>query len=328
MIAIIIIIIINFIKLPYYVTRPGMATELEPIVEVENGYEEEGSFSLTTVRIGRANPFTYLSAQFNKYHEIFPVAQVKQEGESDAEYLTRQIHLMETSQDAAIAIAYTKAGKKVEYRHQGVYITFVMEGMPGEGKLKAGDRVFKADDKELTTAEEFIAYVGEKSAGDEVAVTYKRDGKENTVSLTLAPFPNDPERAGVGISLVTDSEVVVDPKVTLKTEDIGGPSAGLMMSLEIYNQLVEEDITKGQKIAGTGTINSNGEVGPIGGISQKIVAADKAGASIFFAPNEKGKSRSNYEIAIEAARDIDTKMKVVPVDTFDDALHFLMKKHQ
>ena len=78
------------------------------------------------------------------------------------------------------------------------------------------------------------------------------------------------------------------PKVTVKTDEIGGPSAGFMFSLEIYNQLTEEDLTKGYQIAGTGTIDADGTVGPIGGIEQKIVAADKAGAEFFFAPNEKG----------------------------------------
>ena len=106
---------------------------------------------------------------------------------------------------------------------------------------------------------------------------------------------------------------------------IGGPSAGLMFTLEIYNQLVKEDITKGHEIAGTGTINEKGEVGPIGGISQKVVAAHNAGAEIFFAPNENGKEKSNYKDAVKTAKDINTKMKIIPVDTLDDALMYLDK---
>jgi PDZ domain-containing protein len=101
-----------------------------------------------------------------------------------------------------------------------------------------------------------------------------------------------------------------------------------MFSLEIYNQLTKEDITKGHHIAGTGTIDVNGTVGPIGGIEQKINAADKAGAEIFFAPNEKGAKDSNYRAAVKTAKDIGTKMKIVPVDTFDDAVHYLQKLPQ
>jgi PDZ domain-containing protein len=125
--------------------------------------------------------------------------------------------------------------------------------------------------------------------------------------------------------LVDDKEIIVNPKVTVKTDEIGGPSAGLMFALEIYDQLMEEDFTKGYKIAGTGTIDSKGAVGPIGGIDQKIVAADKAGAEIFFAPNEKGISDSNYNLAVKTVNEIDSKMKIVPVDLIDDAINYLQK---
>ena len=81
----------------------------------------------------------------------------------------------------------------------------------------------------------------------------------------------------------------------MNTEEIGGPSAGFMFSLEIYNQLTKEDLTKGYEIAGTGTISPDGTVGRIGGIEQKIIAADKAGADIFLAPNENGEKDSNYQ---------------------------------
>ena len=132
-------------------------------------------------------------------------------------------------------------------------------------------------------------------------------------------------RAAVGIQLVDDKEIDVEPDVRVQSEEIGGPSAGLMFSLEIYNQLTKEDLTKGYEIAGTGTITPEGIVGRIGGIQQKVVAADKAGAEIFFAPFEKGAKGSNYEEAMIAADDINTKMKIVPVDTFDDAVSYLEK---
>ena len=96
-----------------------------------------------------------------------------------------------------------------------------------------------------------------------------------------------------------------------------------MFSLEIYNQLVKEDMTKGYTIAGTGTIDEEGHVGAIGGIDQKIVAASESGADIFFAPNENGAVGSNYEVALATAEDIGTSMKVVPVDTMEDALNYL-----
>ncbi|WP_102271566.1 SepM family pheromone-processing serine protease [Cytobacillus massiliigabonensis] len=322
-IAAIIILITSFYYLPFYVSKPGMAKELEPIIEVENGFDEQGSFMLTTVRMGRANIYSYAIAKLSKYQEIFPIKAIRNENETDKEYNVRQLHLMATSKLAAIETAYKKAGIPIEYDYNGVFVLNVMPGMPAEGKLEAGDRIFKVDGNEFESSEQFIQYVSGKSAGDEVTFAIDRNEEINEVKIPLKLL-KETGKAGVGITLVDDKEIVVTPNVTINSEDIGGPSAGFMFSLEIYNQLTEEDLTRGYPIAGTGTIDLNGNVGPIGGIEQKIIAADKAGAEIFFAPNEKGASDSNYRAAVKTAKDIKTKMKIIPIDTFDEAITYLM----
>jgi Lon-like protease len=309
--------------LPYYVTKPGMAKELEPIVEVEGGYDEEGSFMLTTVRMGRANIYAYIIAKLSKYQEIFPVEDIRAEDESDEEYNIRQLHMMDNSKTAAIEVAYKKAGKPVEYAYKGVYVLRIMEGMPAEGKLMPGDLVFEVDGNEFKSSDDFIEYISSKKPGDTVELSYKRNGKTNSVKVPLKALDDGSDRPVVGIELVDDKAIDVEPEVTVQSDEIGGPSAGLMFSLEIYNQLTEEDLTKGYEIAGTGTMSPDGTVGRIGGIQQKVVAADKAGAEIFFAPSEKGAKGSNYEEAMIAAEDINTKMKIVPVDTFDEAVSYL-----
>jgi Lon-like protease len=311
--------------LPYYVSKPGMAQELEPIVEVEGGYDEEGSFMLTTVRMGRANIYAYIIAKLSKYQEIYALEDIRAENESDEEYNIRQLHMMDNSKTSAIEVAYNKAGIPVNYKYKGVYVLRVMEGMPAEGKLMPGDLVFEVDGNAFESSDEFIEYIGSKKPGDIVELSYKRNGNSNQVEVPLKELEDGSNRAAVGIQLVDDKEIDVDPDVTVQSEEIGGPSAGLMFSLEIYNQLTEEDLTKGYQIAGTGTITPDGIVGRIGGIQQKVVAADKAGAEIFFAPYEKGAKDSNYEEAMIAAKDIDTKMKIVPIDTFDDAVSYLEK---
>ncbi|KZZ82964.1 SepM family pheromone-processing serine protease [Bacillus sp. SJS] len=327
-IGIIIAMAISYIKLPYYVTKPGNASALEPIIKVDGGYDSAGSFSLTTVSIGRASILGYLAAQFDEYAEILPMNQVKAPEESDEEYLNRQLKLMEGSQESALILAYHKAGKEVTSKFNGVYVNSLIKGMPAAKSLKAGDRVYEVDGKVLKSSEEFVSYVEKKKEGDQVSITFERRGSKRTVTVAIAKFPESltkggQSRAGIGITLMTDREVTVNPDIKLDTEDIGGPSAGLMMSLEIYDQLTKEDYTKGYQIAGTGTIAETGEVGPIGGISQKIVAADKSGAEIFFAPSENGKKGSNYEEAVKTAKDIKTKMKIVPVDRFSDAVSYL-----
>ena len=87
----------SFYLLPYYISKPGMAKELQPIIEVEDGYDEEGSFMLTTVRMGRANIYSYLIAKYSKYQEIYPLDEIRPEEETDEEYSVRQLHLMDSS---------------------------------------------------------------------------------------------------------------------------------------------------------------------------------------------------------------------------------------
>jgi PDZ domain-containing protein len=132
------------------------------------------------------------------------------------------------------------------------------------------------------------------------------------------------QRYGLGIIPENTQTVDVPKKVKISTEGIGGPSAGLMMTLEIYDQIrTDLNLTRGYRIAGTGTINADGTVGRIGGIQQKVMAADQAGAEIFFAPNDEGSRPSNYQEAMEAGERIGTSMRIVPVRTVDDAIRFL-----
>ncbi|MBT2687916.1 PDZ domain-containing protein [Bacillus sp. ISL-47] len=322
LIVAVMILLSSFYYLPYYVSKPGMAKELEPIIEVENGYEEKGTFMLTTVRMGRANIYAYVTAKLSKYQELYPVEDIRGENETDEEYNVRQLHLMASSKLAAIETAYKKAGIPIKYDYNGVYVLNVMPDMPAHGKLQAGDRIFKVNGKEFESSDEFIGTVSEKQEGDEITLTYERQDHTKETTITLKTL-QETGKPGVGITLVDDKEVEVEPAVNIESDEIGGPSAGLMFSLEIYNQLIKEDLTGGFQIAGTGTINAEGTVGRIGGIEQKIVAADKAGAEIFFAPNENGAKDSNYKAAAATAKDIGTDMKIVPVDTFDDAVEYL-----
>ncbi|RFU60328.1 SepM family pheromone-processing serine protease [Bacillus sp. V59.32b] len=325
LIVVVLLIASSFYYLPYYVSKPGMAKDLEPLVEVEGGDDASGNFMLTTVRMGKANIYSYAMAKFNKYHEIYPEAEIRGEGETDKEFNVRQLHLMDGSKNNAIQIAYEKAGKPISFEYLGVYVLNVLKGMPADGKLQPGDQIIEVDDLKFQSSKQFIDYVGGKKAGDTVTLVYKRESETETVVLKLKQFEEDNKKVGIGISLDDDKKVITDPAISMDTDQIGGPSAGLMFTLEIYNQLTKGDITKGYQIAGTGTMSEDGTVGPIGGIQQKIVAADKAGADIFFAPNENGAERSNYRQALIAAKDIKTDMEIVPVDTVDDALKYLDK---
>lgn len=309
-------------QLPYYIYKPGLADDLTEIVTVEDGFSAEGSLHLVTVSGGQATPFDLFVAKLLPFHEIVSLEEARPEGISDEEYMRHQLFLMENSQHAAMAVAYEAADKDVEIISNGVYVVQVVEDMPAEDVMEAGDRITAVNDMEINDAEELTEYVQNQEAGDQLYFTINRDGETLEEQVEVADFEEE-DKVGIGIQLVTDEEIDVTPTMDFNSGKIGGPSAGLMFSLEIYNQLLEEDITKGYNIVGTGEIDYDGGVHPIGGIDKKVVAADKEGADMFFAPNEAGKEDSNYIVAKETAEKINSDMKIVPVDSFQDALDYL-----
>lgn len=322
------IIALFYIKLPYYVTYPGEAEPLDEMITVEDGHKEKGDFMLTTIRLGKASVIQYIIAHFNKYHMIYSEHHIKHDWESDRDYDHRQLKIMENSQQTATIVAFQLANEPIEVRNEGVIVSGTIKEMPAAKKLQVGDVIIAVDDKKIDEAKELLDYLKDKKGGDVVQLTIERNNKKRKISLPIEKFPQkyvankDDPRYGIGIvGPVTKTVVHTEKKVTFDTDNIGGPSAGLMFTLEIYSQLTDKDITKGYKIAGTGEIFEDGKVGAIGGIAQKVVAAHKAGADIFFAPV----SGNNYEDAKEAAKDIHTKMKIVPLNHVNEALDYLDK---
>lgn len=320
------VVFLSSYRLDSYITRPGGAYELSPLVEVAGGDEDDaGSLSLMTVSMLTATPALYFWSQFQDGYKVLPPEQVRSPHESDEEYNVRQLKLMSDSQVNALQIAFQQAELPYEISNNGVFVLNVLTGGAADGVLAPGDRVLNVDGNSFTEMQELIDYLSDKEDGQVVDVLYEREDRKISTEIELAPLPTDPERVGLGISFVEDKSIETTPEVEIDSDTIGGPSAGLMFTLEILNQLVDEDITKGYNVAGTGTMESDGSVGRIGGIDQKIMAANSADIDIFFAPNEpvEGGGESNYAIAVETAEKIGTAMEIVPVDTIEDALAFL-----
>ncbi|WP_281862919.1 SepM family pheromone-processing serine protease [Planomicrobium okeanokoites] len=321
-----VVVFISFYRMDSYITRPGSAYELSPLVEVQNGDEDdEGSFSLMTVSMLNATPALYVYAMFQDGYKVLQPEQVRSPHETEEEYNVRQLKLMSDSQVNALKAAFETADMPFEVETAGVFVLNVLEGGAADDILKAGDRVLSIDGNEFDNQQDFIDYLAEKQVGDAVELVIERNERELVETVTLEPLPTDDERAGLGISFVEDKTITTDPEVSIDSEEIGGPSAGLMFTLEIINQLLEEDITKGYDVAGTGTMESEGEVGRIGGIDQKVMAADSDDMEIFFAPDDEvsADNESNYDVAVETAEKIGTDMEIVPVKTLQDALDYL-----
>lgn len=322
--------------LPYVVMSPGTAEPVHPMVEIERqSRTEKGTFFLTTVLVGRANVFTYLYALASPSADLLKMEEFYREGETPSEYTERQEYVMKASQSSAVVAAFRQAKRSVELKSEGIIVLQTIPEMPAEKVLKAGDVIKKIDGRSFVSTDELIEYVTRKKAGDQIRVTFVRNGEEMTEPVKLKTFAGSEAqettsgagKVGVGIVPATIEKVLSDPPVRIKAEEIGGPSAGLMFSLEIYDRLIPGDLTKGYLIAGTGTITHDGKVGPIGGVELKVVAADRKKADIFFVPKDVYDNGellyANETDALAKAKEIGTDMKIIPVATLDEAIKFL-----
>lgn len=333
-IAIFIVIALLFLyPLESYISQPGGAYDLAPLVEVVDGDEDDtGTFSLMTIALSKATPATYSFAQFSTKRKILPVENVRKAGESETEYDIRQKRLMSDSQFNAITVAFDKADIPIDVRFNGVYVMNVLENGASDKILEAGDTIKSIDGVPLVESGEFVTMIAEKELDDKVKLTLEREEEVLDVTVALKEIPEADGRIGLGIGFQEDRSLTTVPEVKMHTSNIGGPSAGLMFTLEIMNRLLDEDLTKGYNIAGTGEMLVDGTVGRIGGADFKVMAADKEGIEIFFAPDDDLPDEvrkmnpgilTNYEEAVQAAKNIKSKMKIVPVKTIDDALAYL-----
>ncbi|WP_052339180.1 PDZ domain-containing protein [Gorillibacterium massiliense] len=288
-----------FVPMPYYIYQPGSAEAVLPMVKTtsQGTAEEKGAFLLTTVGVLEPNAAAYIWAKWN-HEEIKEKKTVLNKGETDEEYDQRQVYSMITSQSSALEAAYAHLKLPYKIKTDGIMVMHLVEGMPAKDVLRVGDYLLEVDGQVLQSADQLIQYLSGKKAGDSVEIKFRRGTDVHTAKIALGTLPQEspspgaspaPPRSGIGITPALMQSIRSDDptkQVSIDAGEIGGPSAGLMFTLEIINQLIPEDLTKGYRIAGTGTIDKDGNVGVIGGIQYKVTAADREHAEIFFAPKD------------------------------------------
>ncbi|MEK4750590.1 SepM family pheromone-processing serine protease [Niallia sp. FSL W8-0177] len=322
-----VLIILLFIPTPYYLNQPGSIEALASKVTVEDGTKsEKGSLNLTTVySIKVNNPYIYL------YGLVAPHTEIRKEEEvkgnlSDEEYNKLMLHMMATSKQNAIVASLHAAGKKVEFTYNGIFVAQVLDNSKAKSIIQVGDIIKKVDGKSFAKSEKLIAYLKEKQAGDIVHLEFLHGKEKKEADVEVIEL--DKRTGQVGIGIAPEDNMTIHPSVDVEinSENIGGPSAGFMFSLEVYNQIVKEDLTRGYKIAGTGTMDAEGNVGQIGGIKHKIVAAHKEDVDIFFYPRDITEYDTNEkEIKEQVKEEGYTDIKIVPVSTLQEAIDYLEK---
>lgn len=318
-----------------YVEVPGSAEGLKQYVHVAGKKDtESGSYMLTTVGIvGPASPAVLLWGKLQPYAEVDSASALMGD-DSSAEYDQLQRYYIKSAADNAVAAAFKTAKKPYTIRHQGIYVMSVLKGSPFKNKLALGDTITQLDGKTYQTADDYVTVIQKRAVGSRITLTFEHDGQKKHASAKLMRLPGT-KKAGIGITLTEHTSTRTDPKVTIDAGDIGGPSAGLMFAVQTYAQITGERLRQGQKIAGTGTIDADGDVGQIGGIDKKVYIADQRGAKVFFAPDTPATKailksdpsyQNNYAVAKRTAKQLHTDMVIVPVHTLQDALTYL--KHR
>lgn len=304
-----------FVPLPYVTYTPGVTVDVlgseggEEIVQV-NGrdtFRDDGALLLTTVYVSRPgtriNLFEVMGAWFDPDQAVLPYGAVYAPNETREQVRQEGAVQMASSQDVAVAVALQNLGVEVP---QEVTVLTVAEGMPAEGVFEVNDVLRAVDGTAVETAQDVVDAVDAAADGQALTFTVLRAGQE--LQLEVTPRLVDGDRR-IGITPGAGYDLPVDVEVDVSSE-IGGPSAGLVFALAVYDTLTPGSLTGGATIAGTGTLAADGAVGPIGGVAQKIAASRDDGAELFLVPG------GNCEEAL-GARNGD--MRLVRVDNFSDA---------
>lgn len=317
-IILIIFVISNFVPVSYQVMEAGIAAELSPMIKVDDGYSNKGEFLLTAVSTKKATlwDYFYISLFRPADKELTSINDQLPENMDMNEYINLMADLMEESKLQAQAVAFKQAGFEVEISGDGAEVVEVMEAGSAYNNLKKGDLIKEVDGKKVEMAADAVNIIRNRNIGETAEIKVMRDQEELIFNLETLELEDNKANPSIGVLISSKGlEYDIPVEVSFKTDNIIGPSAGSVFTMEIYNQLIPEDITRGRKIAGTGTISLDGEIGRIDGVKYKIMAAKKADVDLFIVPAE------NYEKAAEYAGEL----KLLQVETISDIINYLEK---
>ena len=284
-------------------------------------YDFDGNLFQLTVRRDEASALIYLWSYIDNSFDLYPREVILPKGVTPKELSEISIQNMKTSENVAIAVALKNLNYDIDSKGDGVLVVGILDDSPVKDKLLKGDLLTTINDEQIFSASEFIATLRKYDIGETVTIGLTRDidGKDTEISISTEliehiEYDNEPM---VGFLATTVNERFDFPfEIDIKTGNVGGPSAGLMMALNVYNNLIPNDITNSLIVAGTGTIEIDGSVGPVGGIRQKVIAAKRAGSELILVPT------ANYEEASPFSTD---ETAIVPVDSFEEALKVIFE---
>lgn len=301
--------------LPYYVNTTGGIINVDKYIDVDGGTKSKGSYNLAYVSSYRATIPTYLLSYIHPSWDLEKIESYTYSEDESAEDVSNRGKLsLETANNSAVESAYSKADKTYEVENSYFNVVYIDED--ADTSLKVGDIILSYNNKELTDLDKYSSYISSLKVGDKINLKVKRNNKEVNAYAKVKKIDG---KKMIGVSIYKTFDYNTNPSINIHfSNSEEGPSGGFMTSLAIYDKLVDEDLTHGLKIVGTGTIDSDGNVGEIDGIKYKLKGAVKNNADLFFAP-----SGNNYEDAVKLKKKYNYDIKIVEVKTLEDAIKYL-----
>ncbi|HEX2088568.1 MAG TPA: S16 family serine protease [Actinomycetota bacterium] len=303
-------VILYLLPLPYYVIGPGPAKDVIPLIHIRGHptHPTNGHFLLTAVLLDRSNVYDALYGWISDEDSVVPEEEVLLPGETPQEERRVARSQMDTSKIDAAIVALSEYADYPKRHGRGVLVERVVPETPAEGKLFAGDVITEIDGHRVDTPRQLSRQIDRIGFRNRGRFTVHAAGKTRHPQITPGRV-RGVEGPAIGITAVHNFPF----EVSISSGEIGGPSAGLMWTLGLIDLLTPGELANGRTIAGTGQILPDGTVESVGGIEQKVAAAERAGASVFFVPAQEAAQ----------ATSIATKTRVVPVQTYRDAVRFL-----
>lgn len=307
----IVLFIVLTIRLPYFIYIGGGTIDLNKRIELKSN--EKGSYHMAYVKQMHATIPTYLLQFIIPSWDLEKVEALKYDEESTSEIDEREKLYLEEANANAIINAFRLAGKEVKINSNSFKVIHVVSN--ADTNIEVGDELVSVDGVIINNNSEYKEYIKSKKIGDNLKVIVKRNNKEKECYAKIIDYNGEQI---IGLFLVNIYDYETNPKINLNFKwNESGPSGGFMLSLALYDRLVDDDLTKGRKIVGTGTIDINGTVGEIGGVKYKLMGAVHDKADLFLVPS------GNYEEAMETKKKFNYKITIVKVETLEDAVNYL-----
>lgn len=311
-IFIIIFLFLVIFELPYSISKTGGVIDLSKRIKSENDFDETGSLNMSYVSEIRP---TISNVIISLLHPDYDLERVEASKETKKELELRGKISLQESMNNAIKVAYDTANLTYLENNKKIVVTYLFE--EANTNLKVGDEIKEINGVKVNTKKQLESELQKYQENDNIIITVNNNNESYIRNAKLLNINN---KVIIGIVVSEISDLTLDPEITIqfkKTEY--GSSGGLMMSLAIYDNLTGENITKGRNVAGTGTIDAEGNVGEISGVKYKLKGVVKNHMDIFLVPTENFeeaktiKEKNNYDIVI------------VPINTFQEALEYLKK---